>query len=114
MLAYSHKAIGSPKNTVLRPLQTRHSFDIRNEQPGFSKDTVILPKSVGVTKLGLEDMRTLSEAPYKTSALQLFQKPMFDNQQDGYDSQLQIVHSKFFELSDSSSQSESDSMDANN
>lgn len=58
------------KNTVLRPLQARHSFDIHNEKPGFSKDTVILPKSVGATELGLEDMRALSEAPYKTSALQ--------------------------------------------
>ncbi|CAG8718594.1 3292_t:CDS:2, partial [Gigaspora rosea] len=35
-------------------------------------------------------------------------EPMFDNQQDVYDSQLQIEHSNVFELSDSSSQSESD------
>ncbi|CAG8849997.1 3817_t:CDS:2, partial [Gigaspora margarita] len=37
-----------------------------------------------------------------------FSEPMFDNQQDVYDSQLQIEYSNFFELSDSSSQSKSD------
>ncbi|RIB06313.1 hypothetical protein C2G38_2217449 [Gigaspora rosea] len=35
-------------------------------------------------------------------------EPIFDNQQDIYNSQLQIEHSNVFELSDSSSQSESD------
>ncbi|CAG8848146.1 690_t:CDS:2, partial [Gigaspora margarita] len=69
MLAYSHEVIGSPKNTILRPLQACYSFDIHNEQPDFFKDTVILSKSVRTTELGLEDMRALSKELYKTFAL---------------------------------------------
>ncbi|RIB21681.1 hypothetical protein C2G38_2034199 [Gigaspora rosea] len=195
MSAYGREALDSPENTA------RHSFDICNEQPGFSKDTVTLPESVRATELGSEGVRALSEASYKTSALtylnhslypsqthysfnvnrlaatsndDLYEsskadepdseqgkalaetfcnnttltslshyyllmndilestvtglsdfhrsglpltyhllEPMFDNQQDVYDLQLQIEHSNVFELSDSSSQSESDSMDTN-
>ena len=47
-------------------LKARHSFNMYNEQSGFSKDTVILPESVGATDLGLEGRRALAEAPYKT------------------------------------------------
>ncbi|RIB04158.1 hypothetical protein C2G38_2223112 [Gigaspora rosea] len=148
MSAYGHEALGSPENTVLRPLQACYAFDIHNEQPGFSKDTVILPESIGTTELGSEDA-TSNDDLYKSSranepgseqgkalaetfcnnttlttlsyyylpmndilenlpTMTTFSEPMFDNQQDVYDSQLQIEHSNFFELSDSSSQSESD------
>ncbi|RIB05606.1 hypothetical protein C2G38_2219208 [Gigaspora rosea] len=74
MSAYGCEALDSPENTA------RHSFDIYNEQSGFSKDTVILPESVGATELGSEGVSALSEAPYKTSTLTYLNHSLYPSQ----------------------------------
>ncbi|RIB14304.1 hypothetical protein C2G38_2195558 [Gigaspora rosea] len=84
MSAYGREALGSPENNALRPIQARHSFDIHNEQPGFSKDTIILPESIEATELGSEGVKALSEAPYKTFALTYSNYSLYPSQMTHY------------------------------